>query len=150
MMDCGGNAFTLQKLLGHSTLTEDGSSAAFRSADYVPADDTPTDATDFQIDSLEYAEGLGGRVYRLRFIQSVEKNIMLFTLQANQSTNWNNNIALFKMGMSAGSHELLYFVSNSALRDCSRVLIRVRNANHSNECNFYIDLNPDDDPKNNG
>ena len=111
-------------------LTETGSAPVFQQADYQDASE---DVADFKFENLEYAETVGGRVYRMTFQNTERRLIQFWALKNGQASGWNRDIAgIFRP--ESGDTTIDYFVSDQTMADYDFVFIRVRDA-------FSIDPN---------
>jgi len=120
-----GNMAGPQITTGFLLLTEDDSPAVFQPVEDF--EDKSYGVADFQFQALEYADVLGGRVYRLRFTNDADRHMMFHTLEKDHTKKWSYNISKFTM-IYAGDTEQLYFVSNSALEEYHHIYIRIRDS----------------------
>ena len=99
-----------------------------RPVEFRPVEDVENDSyevADFQFASLEYADVLGGTLYRLRFTNTAERTIQFWPIHHDGKFDTNiNRIARTK----AGDTEELFFVQEDALPELKEIYIRVRDA----------------------
>jgi len=111
--------------VGYLMLTDDGSPA-----DFVPVEDYIDDSyevADFRFHSVEYAEVLGGRLYRIHFTNDAYRNIQFWTLKHGQTSSFDTRL-MQVVFPQAGDTSAMYFVPDFALAEYEYIYVRVRDA----------------------
>ena len=111
--------------VGYLMLTEDDQPPVFRpTSDYI---DDSYEVADFKFGSAEYAEVLGGRMYRISFTNTAYRNIQFWTLKKGQQEKFNTGL-MHLVKPQAGDTGATYFVPDYVLNEYDHIYVRVRDA----------------------
>ena len=111
--------------VGYLMLTGDDQPPVFRpTSDYI---DDSYEVEDFKFGSVEYAEVLGGRLYRISFTNTAYRNIQFWTLKKGQQEKFNTGL-MHLVKPQAGDTGATYFVPDYVLNEYDYIYVRVRDA----------------------
>ena len=125
-------------------LTEDGEEPVFQPDEYYW--DDSAEAPGFQFESLESAEVLSGRLYRLNFTNGHRRTVQFWLTEWGSESEW-NNLPSFCFHPEAGDTRILYYLPSRILTsDLNDLIIRVRDNDYDGSCqeHGYIDVFLDD------
>ena len=113
-------------------LTEDGEEPVFQPDEYYW--DDSAEAPGFQFESLESAEVLSGRLYRLNFTNGHRRTVQFWLTEWGSESEW-NNLPSFCFHPEAGDTRILYYLPSRILTsDLNDLIIRVRDNDYDGSC----------------
>lgn len=117
-------------------LTEDGEEPVFQPDEYYW--DDSAEAPGFQFESLESAEVLSGRLYRLNFTNENRRLLQFWLRGKNESEGW-KILDGYWPRPNAGDTSVLYMIPNCVLEsDLNELVIRVRDNDVDADFHGYV------------
>lgn len=117
-------------------LTEDGEEPVFQPDEYYW--DDSAEAPGFQFESLESAEVLSGRLYRLNFTNENRRLLQFWLRGKNESEGW-KILDGYWPHPNAGDTSVLYMIPNCVLEsDLNELVIRVRDNDVDADFHGYV------------
>ena len=122
-------------------LTYDGEEPQFQ--EETAYQDDSYEAPDFQFQSLEYAEVVGGRLYRMNFTNGIRRMVQLWLSEQGSSEGWKYLPGGFIRTPEPGDTSVVYFVPNCVWKtDLEVIHIRIRDNDYDGSCpdHGYVDI----------
>lgn len=122
-------------------LTYDGEEPQFQ--EETAYQDDSYEAPDFQFESLEYAEVVGGRLYRMNFTNGIRRTVQLWLSEQGSSEGWKYLPGGFIRTPEPGDTSVVYFVPNCVWKtDLEVIHIRIRDNDYDGSCpdHGYVDI----------
>lgn len=129
--------------IGYMMLTEDGSAPVFRAATDWQADEKSQPAKDFRLLSVEYAEVVGGRMYRLNMENGLDRLVRFWPAGGSYHRGAKEQ-HLRIVHPKAGDTEILCFAPNYLLTEGDLITVQVLDSSNGmggSQQNFSICLN---------